>query len=151
MDIIFPFDDVDVKSIKQLRATINELGLTYQLQDGHEPNAIGRNQILRASVLRADGSELSRNEQTVVRQAMDGLVEYRAYDLTTAWMGVTRLSVTAAQGDAESHNDGCAKHGGYGRAIVVQRNPEAPGRCIDLDGRDVWPPHGRSTGAVRWR
>lgn len=76
---------------------------------------------------------------------------FRAYDTTTEWMGLPREIQAAAQADADEHNDGCAKQGGYGSAIVVQRDPDAPGRCVDLEGRAVWPPHGRSTGAVRWR
>lgn len=150
MNLIVP-RDFDMNRHRMLRASIVDLGLLYQVGDGCEPDESGRFQVLRASVLRPDGSELSRNEQTAVCQAMDGLVEYRAYDTTTEWMGAPCASVADAQRAADEHNDGCLSQGGYGRAIVVQRNPDAPGRCIDLEGRTVWPPHGRSSGAARWR
>lgn len=77
--------------------------------------------------------------------------QYRAYDRTTEWMGRARSSVELAERDAEKHNAGCSKQGGYGSAIVVQRDPESEGRCVDLKGQPVWPPHGQSTGSVRWR
>lgn len=73
--------------------------------------------------------------------------EYRAYDTTTEWSGPVRTSVEAAERDAARHNDGCAKQGGYGSAIVVTR---AGNRLADLHGKTVWPPHGRSDGAARW-
>lgn len=77
---------------------------------------------------------------------------YRAYDTTTEWMGRPRATVEAAQADADRHNDGCASQGGYGSAIVVRRDEDGTGdRCETLDGETVWPPHGRSCGAVRWR
>lgn len=75
---------------------------------------------------------------------------YRAYDTITEWMGKARTSMERAEKDALAHNKGCARQGGYGSAIVVQRDPECPGRCVDLDGKPVWPAHGRSTGTVRW-
>lgn len=73
---------------------------------------------------------------------------YRAYDTTTEWMGPIRTALSTAKRDAEQHDDGCVSQGGYGSAIVVR---EVDGRCVTLDGEYVWPPHGRSTGAVRWR
>ena len=76
--------------------------------------------------------------------------EYRAYDTTTEWSGPVRASVDEAGRDADEHNVGCVRQGGYGRAIVVTRDPEAPGRLVDTDGDTVWPPHGRSCGAARW-
>ena len=74
--------------------------------------------------------------------------EFRAYDTLTEWMGPERETEFAAKRDAYLHNKGCAKQGGYGSAIVVRRDD---GRCAYLDGSSVWPPHGRTTGAVRWR
>lgn len=77
--------------------------------------------------------------------------EYRAYDLTTEWMGAVRDSVERAESDASAHNRGCAKQGGYGSAIVVTRDPESQNRCVEAStGNVVWPPHGRSNGSVRW-
>lgn len=77
---------------------------------------------------------------------------YRAYDTTTEWMGRPRASVAAAHSDADRHNAGCLAQGGYGRAIVVRRDEEGRGdRCETLSGKTVWPPHGKSCGAVRWR
>lgn len=72
---------------------------------------------------------------------------YRAYDTTTGWMGRPRTTSEDAAIDAVRHNAGCAKQGGYGRAIVVERDGD---RCMDMQGAAVWPPHGRSSGAVRW-
>lgn len=77
--------------------------------------------------------------------------EYRAYDVLTEWSGPVRSTVHAAERDADSHNAGCARQGGYGSAIVVTRDPESPSRLVDLEGESVWPPHGRSCGAARWR
>lgn len=76
---------------------------------------------------------------------------YRAYDTVTEWMGRVRNTVERAELDAERHNEGCAAQGGYGSAIVVRPDPECPNRCVDMDGEEVWPPHGCSTGTVRWR
>jgi hypothetical protein len=78
-------------------------------------------------------------------------VDYRAYDVITEWLGPVRDSAARAEGDAGRHNDGCARRGGYGSAIVVTRDPECEDRCVDLEGRSVWPPHGRGCGSVRWR
>ena len=73
---------------------------------------------------------------------------FRAYDTVTEWSGPPRSSSVAAERDASDHNDGCAAQGGYGSAIAVQN---CDGRLETLDGETVWPPHGRSTGAARWR
>lgn len=81
----------------------------------------------------------------------DEPIEYRAYDTTTEWSGPVRSTIEAAEADADRHNRGCAKQGGYGSAIVVTRDPDSETRLVDLDGASVWPPHGRSTGAARWR
>ena len=78
--------------------------------------------------------------------ATDGI--YRAYDTTTEWMGRPRATEAAAQADADRHNRGCAKRGGYGSAIVIMRDGD---RCQTVDGETVWPPHGFSNGAARWR
>lgn len=77
--------------------------------------------------------------------------KYRAYDTTTEWLGPIRGTEQLAHFDCADHNRGCAKQGGYGSAIVVTQDPESEGRCVDLDCEPVWPPHGRSTGSVRWR
>jgi hypothetical protein len=77
--------------------------------------------------------------------------QWRAYDLVSEWSGPVRESADEAERDASQHNAGCAAQGGFGSAIVVRPDPEAPGRCVDLEGESVWPPHGRTTGAVRWR
>lgn len=73
---------------------------------------------------------------------------YRAHDTATDWAGPPRTTIDAAQHDADDHNGGCRKQGGYGRAIVVMDDGE--GRCTDLSGRYVWPTYGRSCGAVRF-
>ena len=74
--------------------------------------------------------------------------QYRAYDTTTEWSGPVRKTIVDAQRDADKHDEGCASQGGYGSAIVVQRDG---GRLADLDGEPVWPPHGMTCGAARWR
>lgn len=94
---------------------------------------------------REDCARVIREAQEAARPA-----GFRAYDTTTEWMGQVRETETQAHGDAIRHNKGCAAQGGYGSAIVVRPDPEAPGRCVDLDGATVWPPHGRGNGAVRW-
>lgn len=82
---------------------------------------------------------------------------YRSYDTTTEWMGPIRTSLAAAEADAIRHNAGCAAQGGYGSAIVIQPDRDGYATQVsppdtDWDGRGglVWPPHGRSTGAVRF-
>jgi hypothetical protein len=75
---------------------------------------------------------------------------FRAYDVVTGWWGPERATEGAAWGDCRRHNRGCAEQGGYGSAIVVVEDPEAPGRVVDLDGDEVWPPSGRSDGTARW-
>lgn len=77
--------------------------------------------------------------------------EFRAYDTVTEWSGPVRTTIESALADAERHDAGCAAQGGYGSAIVVTRDAESPDLLIDLDGETVWPPHGQSTGAARWR
>lgn len=77
--------------------------------------------------------------------------EYRAYDTLSEWSGAVRTSREAAARDARNHNRSCWAQRGYGRAIVVTRDPEAPSRLMDLRGNSVWPPHGRGCGAARWR
>lgn len=78
---------------------------------------------------------------------MSNAKNYRAYDTTTEWMGRPRTTKEAAQADADRHNRGCAAQGGYGSAIVVLRDGD---RCQTVNGKAVWPPHGKSCGAVRW-
>ena len=78
-------------------------------------------------------------------------VEFRAYDVTTEWSGPARTDYDAAVGDAHGHNRRCSAQGGYGSAIVALRDPAAPSRLMDADGAPIWPPHGRGTGAARWR
>lgn len=73
---------------------------------------------------------------------------FRAYDTTTEWMGPVRLTADAADSDAVKHNRAMKRQGGYGTAIVVHRGNDD--RCYDVDGEAVWPPHGKSTGAVRF-
>lgn len=83
-----------------------------------------------------------------------------AADAFFAVFGMTRVKECAhafgkAWDDAEKHNEGCAKKGGYGSAVVVRRDPEAPSRIVYADGENVgetvWPPSGRTNGAARWR
>jgi hypothetical protein len=76
---------------------------------------------------------------------------WRAYDRVTEWQGPARKTLANAERDAWAHNRACARQGGYGSAIVVRPDPDAPDRCVDLHGAPVWPPHGRSCGSVRWR
>jgi len=45
--------------------------------------------------------------------------EYRAYDTVTEWSGPPRLRADDALKDADRHNAGCRKQGGFGSAIVV--------------------------------
>jgi len=74
--------------------------------------------------------------------------EFRAYDKVTEWSGPIRTDVDAAWKDVERHNQTCAAQGGYGSAVVGVNDD---GRMRDLDGNWIWPPHGMSCGAVRFR
>ena len=66
-------------------------------------------------------------------------------------MGPVRATVAEAQRDVEVHGRLMVAQGGFGDALVVRRDEGGAGdRCETLDGVPVWPPHGRSTGAVRW-
>ncbi len=78
-------------------------------------------------------------------------MDYRAYDTTTEWSGKPRATIEEARRDADRHNAGCEAQGGYGSAIVVTRHPDADDRLARLDGGTVWPPHGMTCGAARWR
>lgn len=73
---------------------------------------------------------------------------YRAYDTTTEWSGRPRRTVEEAQADADAHNRWCARQSGYGSAIVAQRDGD---RLMDMTGQTIWPPHGMTSGAARWR
>jgi hypothetical protein len=73
---------------------------------------------------------------------------YRAYDQNTGWQGQPHKRIKGAMRDALLHNDGCAYQGGYGSAIVVTRDSD--GFLVTLEGKLIWPSHGRSNGAVRW-
>ena len=73
---------------------------------------------------------------------------YRAYDAVTEWMSGAVDDPELADALAARHNAACAASGGFGSAIVVRR--AATGRCETLDGEDVWPPHGRGDGTVRF-
>ena len=77
--------------------------------------------------------------------------KFRAYDTTTEWSGQVRRSAKKAQADADRHNAGCARQGGYGSAIVATQLADAPNRLADMAGEPIWPPRGQSTGAARWR
>lgn len=73
--------------------------------------------------------------------------EFRAYDKVTEWSGPVRQTEAAAAADASRHNRSLAAQGGYGSAIVAVNDD---GRLRDLDGRWIWPPHGRGCGAAEW-
>ena len=73
---------------------------------------------------------------------------YRAYDPLTEWMSRVVAAPELAEELADCHNDGCASAGGVGSAIVVKRSKA--GWCETLAGEAVWPPHGRTSGAVRF-
>lgn len=74
--------------------------------------------------------------------------DYQGYDTVTEWHGTPRKSLEQAQKDVKRHNRSMAAQGGFGSAIVGVRKGK---RLTTLDGRPIWPPHGRSTGSVRWR
>lgn len=75
----------------------------------------------------------------------------RAYDTVTEWWGPSRATAGAAERDATRHNAGCAQQGGYGSALVAREDLACRGRAVDAaTGATLWPPHGRSCGAVRW-
>jgi len=71
---------------------------------------------------------------------------YRAYWRTAAQWGPPRETIE------EAADDGC-RCGPLGATLTVAtEDPEAPGRTIDAEtGEPIWPTHGMSSGAVRWR
>lgn len=90
-----------------------------------------------------------RNGHVLFAGEADGSYgEFRAYDTVTEWQGVHRHREDEAKRDAEAHNEACVRQGGYGSAVVVRRDGD---RCVDLEGKAVWPPYGRTMGAARWR
>lgn len=70
-----------------------------------------------------------------------------AYDATTEWMGPVRRKLSLASSDSMRHNEGCRSQGGYGDAETYA--VDAEGYLHTADGAIVWPPHGRSSGAVK--
>jgi hypothetical protein len=80
----------------------------------------------------------------------EGEKHFRAYDVVTEWSGPPRATVEEAERDAEEHNEGCARQGGYGSAVVAERD-EGDRLWNAYTGETIWPPHGRSNGAARWR
>jgi hypothetical protein len=87
---------------------------------------------------------------TLTRRIMDAALRWRAYDTVTEWSGPPRADLEQAAKDAEEHNAGCAAQGGYGSATVAERGDGD--RLWDAyTGEAIWPPHGRSCGAARWR
>jgi hypothetical protein len=76
---------------------------------------------------------------------------YRAYDMTTEWMGPARDSLDEALADKAAHEAGCREQGGFADAIIVRPDPDTEGRCVTIGGRPVWPPRSKSLGTVEWR
>jgi len=74
-------------------------------------------------------------------------MNYVAYDHVTEWMSDSVPNRQAAEEAADEHNDGCARQHGYGSAGVYAI--DADGFLVDEAGGNVWPPHGRTCGAVR--
>lgn len=74
--------------------------------------------------------------------------QYRAISVQSDYQGPVRTTVAAAQADADEHDAYHRAQGGFARATVVTRDGD---RCATLDGEPVWPSHGRSSGALRWR
>jgi hypothetical protein len=74
--------------------------------------------------------------------------QFRAYDTVTEWSGPVRATEAEAEKDADRHDAYCVRQGGYGSAIVVRRTDGD--RLETVDGKTVWPPHGRTSGAARW-
>ena len=70
-----------------------------------------------------------------------------AYDRLSEWFGTARADKASAQRDADAHNEGCAEQGSASAAGAYA--VDADGYLVTDDGTLVWPPHGRSTGAVR--
>ena len=57
----------------------------------------------------------------------------------TEWSGPVRATADEAEQDAAEHNAGCAAQGGFGSAIVVTRDPEAPRRLVIVSGQEIRP------------
>lgn len=74
--------------------------------------------------------------------------EYRALSTQSDYQGPVRTTIADAQKDADAHDAHHRAQGGFARAAVVTRDGD---RCATLTGEPVWPSHGRSSGAVRWR
>jgi hypothetical protein len=86
------------------------------------------------------------------QRAEDGVIDdalrqrkFAAYDRVTGWLSAHPTEASAELA-ARRHNVGCAEQGGVGHARVY--SVDAEGYLSD-DGEPVWPPQGRSSGAVR--
>jgi len=73
---------------------------------------------------------------------------YVAYDVVTEWQSRATTTEEHASRLARAHNRRCGAVGGYGSAVVCV---VVEGRLYDTGGGPIWPPHGRSTGAVQYR
>lgn len=74
--------------------------------------------------------------------------EYRAISTQSEYQGPVRTTIDAAQKDVDTHDAYHREQGGLARATVVTRDGN---HCATLTGEPVWPSHGRSAGALRWR
>ena len=113
-------------------------------------------EVLNVDLVRPDGRvlrvRLDAVAETVALEVdrAEGEKNFRGYDVVTEWSGPPRATLEEAERDAEEHNEGCARQGGYGSAIVAERD-EGDRLWNAYTGETIWPPHGRSNGAARWR
>jgi len=90
-----------------------------------------------------------QGRRTVPQYAINALSpHYVAYDDVTGWMSPPKTSRESAGEAADKHNAGCGDQGGFGRATVYIVGPD--GYLVGPDGRNVYPPSGQSSGAVRF-
>lgn len=72
---------------------------------------------------------------------------YTTYGSVRGQCGHKHRTIEAAARCLSSDQAGCRAQGGYSdRAVCAV---DEGGYLADLEGRTVWPPHGRSSGAVR--
>jgi len=132
---------------------------------GIVPGTAGRERCTRIEDIMAvcaECAEVAREEAEDLRGTHDrdgcdhcgdtrSPIRYRAYDTATGeYVAPARTTLAAAERDCTRHRRGAqAQHEHALNRPVVLRD-RGDGIAVDQRGEVVWPPHGRTAGAVRW-
>lgn len=80
----------------------------------------------------------------------DGWPVCRAYDATFGnWLGPAE-SEAEARARAKRHQEGQRAQGGMFSQVVIAHPAQEGPLALDEQDEPIWPPWGRSSGAVRW-